>query len=103
MRTTLLLILACSWLCAAQSTDYFQQEISYAIEARLDEPDARACTAHLTPDSTPTTRPVAPRLNRTFTSGPGRTAATETAFARQMLRNGNTRFHFAAMSPGAAP
>ena len=36
MRTALFLLIASTWLTA--QVEYFQQEVSYDIQARLDEP-----------------------------------------------------------------
>ena len=79
----------------AQSTAYFQQEVSYDIKARLDEPTH---TLHCDLTLRYTNRAPHPLDSIYFHLWPRAFSSDETAFARQKLRSGNTRFHFAADS-----
>ena len=93
MRTALLLLLVSTWLTA--QSDYFQQEVNYDIQARLDEPTH---TLHCDLTLQYTNRAPYPLDSIYFHLWPRAFSSDETAFARQMLRNGSTRFHFAADS-----
>jgi hypothetical protein len=72
--------------------DYFQQELSYAIDAHLDD-RAHTLRANLTLDYT--NRAPAALDSIVFHLWPRAYGRDETAFARQQLRNGDTDFHFA--------
>lgn len=89
MRIILFLLLAFCRLSA--QTDYFQQAVTYDITARLD--DRRHlldCDLELTyTNNAPSTLD-----SIVFHLWPRAYSDDNTAFARQMLRNGNTDFHF---------
>jgi hypothetical protein len=78
---------------SAQADDYFQQHVAYRIEVRLDD---REHTLHgnLALDYTNNAPEALPELY--FHLWPNAYRSDETAFAEQQLRNGQTRFHWAA-------
>lgn len=90
-------LLACLYLSfpAATQTTYFQQDVSYDIEARLDD-ENHVLHAHL--KLTYTNNSPDTLFNLGFHLWPRAYASNETAFAQQKLRNGSTRFHFANLS-----
>ena len=92
MRLSLLFLLYTASLFA-QSDGYFQQETDYAIDVRLDDRDH---TLHGQLELRYTNH--APRAldSIVFHLWPRAYRNENTAFARQQLRNGSTRFHFAA-------
>jgi hypothetical protein len=93
MRPTLLLTLLFTLLgtCGRAQQEYFQQEVNYEIDARLD--DVRhELHAHLKltyTNNSPSAVSVIP-----FHLWPSAYSSNATAFAQQQLRNGSTRFHF---------
>lgn len=87
----LLQALLFSCLLSAQ-VDYFQQEVAYDITAWLDD-EAHVLHAHLKLTYTNNSPDTLASLG--FHLWPRAYSSGETAFAQQMLRNGNTRFHFA--------
>ncbi|MBB4079737.1 hypothetical protein GGR28_002362 [Lewinella aquimaris] len=89
----ILLLLLSSFLLRAQSGDYFQQEVSYDIRASLDDRNHElSCFLQLTYTNH---APVA-LDSIVFHLWPRAFSSDQTAFARQQLRNGSTRFHFSA-------
>lgn len=92
MRIPLLLaFLTLLCTCGRAQSDYFQQDLDYTIEARLDD---KTHTLHarmklLYRNNSPDTLRVIP-----FHVWPRAYSSGKTAFARQQLRNGSTRFHF---------
>ncbi|MGB3800221.1 MAG: M1 family metallopeptidase [Lewinella sp.] len=89
MRVLLFFLLSCPLL--GQSA-YFQQEVSYTIDVRLDDQ-----THELHGDVTIAYTNNAPHAldSIVFHLWPRAYSSEESAFARQQLRNGQTRFHFA--------
>ena len=73
-------------------TAYFQQELDYTIEARLDDQrhELHARMRLTYRNNSPDTLRVIP-----FHVWPRAYSSDATAFARQQLRDGSTRFHFA--------
>ncbi len=94
MRLSLLL-LCCSVSLFAQSDGYFQQETDYVIAVSLDD---RGHTLHGQLELTYTNH--APRAldSIVFHLWPRAYRGDQTAFARQQLLGGRTRFHFSAAS-----
>ncbi|MCP9236856.1 M1 family metallopeptidase [Lewinella sp. JB7] len=89
MRILLLLLL--SVVLRAQSGDYFQQEVSYDIRASLDDRRHELqCFLRLTY----TNRAPVALDSIVFHLWPRAYGSDRSAFARQQLRNGSTRFHF---------
>ncbi|MFK8163106.1 MAG: M1 family aminopeptidase [Lewinella sp.] len=82
------LYLSCS---LAAQTAYFQQDVSYDIEARLDD-EAHELNAHLKLTYTNNSPDTLVKIG--FHLWPRAYSSDKTAFAKQMLRNGSTRFHF---------
>lgn len=97
MRPTAVLTLLFSLLCTCASAQetYFQQEVDYEIEARLDD-EKHELHAHL--KLTYTNNSPAPISAIPFHLWPRAFSSDATDFARQQLRNGSTRFHFAEPS-----
>ncbi len=92
MRLTLFFFLLTASLFS-QSDGYFQQETDYAIEVRLDD---RTHTLHGRLELTYTNHAPVALDSIVFHLWPRAYCGENTAFARQQLRNGDTRFHFAA-------
>ena len=76
----------------AQTPDYFQQEVDYDIRVRLDE---ATHTLHGDLSLRYTNNSPTALDSIYFHLWPRAYGSDRTAFARQQLRNGNTRFHFA--------
>ncbi|MFT6000052.1 MAG: hypothetical protein ACI81P_002512 [Neolewinella sp.] len=91
MRFFLLFSSLCLSYSLAAQTAYFQQDVSYDIEARLDD-KAHELHAHL--KLTYTNNSPDTIVNIGFHLWPRAYSSDETAFAKQKLRNGSTRFHF---------
>lgn len=94
MRPLLFFLLITTYL-GAQNDDYFQQKVAYEIRAELDD-QQHLLHAHLRLDyknnSPDTLRRIA------FHCWPRAYASDGTALAAQLLRQGNTDFHFAPSS-----
>ncbi|MTB51616.1 M1 family metallopeptidase [Lewinella sp. W8] len=94
MRTLLIFLFLTANLYA-QNDDYFQQKVAYAIQAELDD-ERHLLHAQLDltyeNNSPDTLRQIA------FHCWPRAYASDETALAAQLLRQGNTDFHFAPPS-----
>ncbi|WP_116108067.1 M1 family metallopeptidase [Lewinella sp. IMCC34191] len=88
MRVLFLLLLTVPLL---GQTDYFQQAVSYNIDVRLDD---RAHTLHGDITLAYTNNAPTPLDSIVFHLWPRAYSSDESAFARQQLRNGETRFHF---------
>lgn len=97
MRPTLALTLLFTLLCTCvrAQKDYFQQEVSYEIDARLDdvkhELHARMKITYT--NNSPERISAIP-----FHLWPRAFSSDATEFAKQQLRNGSTRFHFSDRS-----
>ncbi|WP_020569634.1 M1 family metallopeptidase [Neolewinella persica] len=91
MRFFLLLLSLCLSCSLAAQPAYFQQDVSYDIEARLND-ETNELHAHL--KLTYTNNSPDTLVNIGFHLWPRAYASDNTAFAKQMLRNGSTRFHF---------
>ena len=91
MRLALSFVLF-SLCCGAQSGAYFQQAVDYDIRVSLDD-----STHELHADLTLTYTNNAPVAldSIVFHLWPRAYSSDNTAFARQQLRNGSSRFHFA--------
>ncbi|MGK0333662.1 MAG: hypothetical protein ACI974_000478 [Paraglaciecola sp.] len=97
MRPTVFLTLLLTFLCTCASAQktYFQQEVNYAIDARLDD-KKHELHAHL--KLTYTNNSPNPISIIPFHLWPRAFSSDATDFAKQQLRNGNTRFHFSDRS-----
>lgn len=88
----LCLLLACTFPLVGQSPDYWQQRVDYRIEASLDD-SLHLLSGHIDihyhNNSPDTLREIWMHLWANAFSKP------ETAFGRQKLRSGDTRFYFA--------
>ena len=91
MRFLLLFSGLCLSCSLAAQTAYFQQHVSYDIEARLDD-EKNELHAHL--KLTYTNNSPDTIVNIGFHLWPRAYASDKTAFAKQKLRNGSTLFHF---------
>jgi hypothetical protein len=91
MRLVFLLLSIAFFNFLAAQTAYFQQDVSYDIEARLDD-EAHELHAHLKLNYTNNSPDTI--INIGFHLWPRAYSSGETAFAQQKLRNGSTRFHF---------
>lgn len=91
MRLVFLILSISFFNLLAAQTAYFQQDVSYDIEARLDD-EAHELHAHL--KLTYTNNSPDTIVNIGFHLWPRAYSSDETAFAKQKLRNGSTRFHF---------
>ena len=89
MRLLLLLFIA---FPLAGQTGYFQQAVDYALDVRLDD---EAHTVTGTARITYTNNAPHALDSLVFHCWPRAFSSDESAFARQQLRNGSTRFHFA--------
>jgi hypothetical protein len=92
-----LLVFVCpdSYRGVRAQTPYFQQEVSYRIDALLDD---RTHTLHADLALDYTNRAPQALDSIVFHLWPRAYASNETALARQFLRNGDTDFHFAPES-----
>ncbi len=97
MRPTLILTLLLSLLCTCSRAQkaYFQQEVDYEIEARLDDVkhELHAKLKLTYTNNSPDDISAIP-----FHLWPSAYSSDATAFAQQQLRNGKTRFHFSERS-----
>jgi hypothetical protein len=93
MRPTVFLSLLLTFLCTCVSAqkEPFQQIVSYEIEAQLDD-KKHELHAHL--KLTYTNNSPDPISSIPFQLWPRAFSSDATAFAKQQLRNGSTRFHF---------
>ena len=91
-RIFIFLILGLSWTAAAQSPDYFQQEVHYDIQVTLDDQEhsLEGVVALEYTNHSPQTLPFI-----YFHLWAKAFERPESAFSRQQLRNGNTDFYFA--------
>ncbi len=94
MRLILLFLLSCPLL--GQDGDYFQQHVSYEIDVRLNDA-THTLAADLRLDYTNHAPEALDSI--VFHLWPRAFSGDHTAFARQLLRNGDTDFHFA--DPGS--
>ena len=94
MRLTVVLTLLFSLLCTCASAqkNYFQQEVNYEIDARLDD---KKHELHARLRVTYTNNSPEPITSIPFHLWPRAFSSDATDFAKQQLRNGSTRFHFA--------